>query len=454
MMMISPKVYIDEKRNWSLQELYKERDELIQAIKMYEEGKLEEKDIFMSPSPETIYKYNKEEYLPRLEILITEKEQNNFVSFRMNNYTDFYLEINRKNDYAYDPYDRWCDVTISISNKNFNYNNKGELLLEIEVIELRNLFEKFVNDKLLKDEGIDFIEPDLEFTVSTNGLVDLRINLFEDGTLSPNYYNLCFDKEEIKKIYEYIIKVFPKDDNKTEEIEQNDYEIPDELQKQYYYITVKYDEYNNKKTYCYISKDTTIETGDKVVVYMADNIVIATVVDTQYYTRENAPYPVEKTKMVIEKVTEETDLSKYDLYYEEFEEYDDDDYVSAKELAQKEKEINKLHRIILAVKDEELSIQRLIKLLPMKNKQELYIIMYYSKKLNLFINKVASDFYMLPEYDADLFNKKEYKTLIEGAIIVPRKLYENKENTEKIYQDAIRFCKENNINYIDDYKDL
>ena len=26
-MMISPEVYIDEKKNWSLQELYKERDE-------------------------------------------------------------------------------------------------------------------------------------------------------------------------------------------------------------------------------------------------------------------------------------------------------------------------------------------------------------------------------------------------------------------------------------------
>ena len=108
----------------------------------------------------------------------------------------------------------------------------------------------------------------------------------------------------------------------------------------------------------------------------------------------------------------------------------------------------------MAINDEELSIRRLMKFLPMKNTQELYITMYYSKKMNLFINKVASDFYMLPEYDANLFNKKEYKTLIEGAIIVPRKLYENKENTEEIYQDAIKFCIDNNINYIDDYKEL
>ena len=74
-MMISPENYIDEKRNWSLQRLYKERDELMQAIKMYEEGKFEEKDVNTLPSPETIYKFNKEEYLPMLEILIMKKEQ-------------------------------------------------------------------------------------------------------------------------------------------------------------------------------------------------------------------------------------------------------------------------------------------------------------------------------------------------------------------------------------------
>lgn len=455
--MISPEVYIDEKKKWSLQKLYKERDELIQAIKMYEEGKLEERDVYMLPSPETIYKYNKEEYLPRLEILIAKKEQNNFLRLKIDDYTDFYLKIIRKKDFEHDPYDRWCDVIISISNKYFNYNNKGELLLEFEVVELRNLLQKFINDKLKKDESISFIEPDLEFYTYTNNLVDLRINLFEDGALSPNYYNLCFDKEEIKKIYNYIIQIFPeKEDNKKKDaksdIEGKDYGIPDSLQEQYYYLTVEYDEYNNGKTYCYMSEDTNIKIGDKVVVYMADNIVIATVVDAQYYTRENAPYPVEKTKRVIEKITETTDLSKYDIYYDDIDEYDEDDYVSTEELVKKEKEINKLHKIILDMNIDVLSIKRLMKLLPMKNTQELYITMYYSKNMSMFINKVATDFYMLPEYDANLFNKKEYKAIIEKSIVVPRKLYDNKDNEDEIYKDAIQFCKENDIKYMDDYK--
>ena len=61
-MMISPEVYIDSLKDYTLQQLYKERDELIQAIKYYEEGKFEEKEVFTIPSPETVYKYNKDEY--------------------------------------------------------------------------------------------------------------------------------------------------------------------------------------------------------------------------------------------------------------------------------------------------------------------------------------------------------------------------------------------------------
>lgn len=237
--------------------------------------------------------------------------------------------------------------------------------------------------------------------------------------------------------------------DEKEEIKENN-----ELQIQYYYITVKYDEYNNGRTYCYITEDNTIKVGDKVVVYMGDNIVIATVIEAKYYTRETVPYPLEKTKGIIEKVTEETDLSKYNLYYDEFDEYIDEEYVSVKELEQKMRDINNLHKVIFAAQDEVLSIQRLMKLLSVKNIQELRIITYYCKKLNLFIGKVTSDFYILPEYGTSLFNKKEYRTLIKDAIIVPRKLYKDKEKTEIIYQDAINFCKENNINYIDDFKNL
>ncbi len=449
-MMISPEVYIDEKNKLTLEQLYKEREELIKAIKMYESGEIQEGEIITMPSLETIYKYNKDEYLPRLEILIAEREKNCPVSFRIDDYTDFYIKIIRKNKDKQDPDDRWCDVSIYIKNHYFKYNNSGELLLEDEVINLKENFEKLINNELKEEKYISFIEPDLEFKLYTNGFVDLKVNLFEDGALSPNYYNLCLNREEIRKICDYITQVF------TEKHQNREYDrnlsnfYPKE---NYYYLTVKYDEYVNEKTYCYISEDTTVEIGDKVVVDMADNIVIATVLDANYYTKETAPYPVEKTKRIIEKVTEETDLEEYDLYYDNFDEDDEDDYVSVGEIRQREDEINKLHKIIMDTIKKELTIKRLMKLLPMKDKQELYVTLYYSQKLNLFIYGVASDFYILPEYGANLFKKKEYKEIIKNSIIVPRKLYENTVTEEEIYLDAIKFCEENNIKYIDDYKE-
>lgn len=78
-MMISSETYIEEKRNWTLQELYKEREQLRSFIKEYEErsSNEEENDIIISPSPEVRYRMYKEEYLPELEKLIAEKEQKN-----------------------------------------------------------------------------------------------------------------------------------------------------------------------------------------------------------------------------------------------------------------------------------------------------------------------------------------------------------------------------------------
>lgn len=133
--------------------------------------------------------------------------ENNFINLKINDYTDFYLKISKKSEFSYDPYDRWCDVIISIANNNFNYKNNGELLLEYEVVKLRNLFGKCINNELKKDETLSFIEPDLEFEV-TNDLVNLKVNLFQNGALSMDYYNLCFDKDEIIIIYEYISNIF------------------------------------------------------------------------------------------------------------------------------------------------------------------------------------------------------------------------------------------------------
>lgn len=88
-MVISPECYMEEFRNCSLQKLYRERDKIIQAIKRFENKKINKEECETFPFPDTIYKFNREEYLLRLEILIAKREQNNFVSFKVDDYTEF-----------------------------------------------------------------------------------------------------------------------------------------------------------------------------------------------------------------------------------------------------------------------------------------------------------------------------------------------------------------------------
>ena len=46
-MMISPSSYIEEKQNWNLDKLYKEKEHLEQYISDYKQGKIKEKEYFI-----------------------------------------------------------------------------------------------------------------------------------------------------------------------------------------------------------------------------------------------------------------------------------------------------------------------------------------------------------------------------------------------------------------------
>lgn len=61
------------------------------------------------------------------------------------------------------------------------------------------------------------------------------------------------------------------------------------------------------KTYYYITEDDTIEVGDLVVVPAGkdDHTAIVEVVDIEYFQKDAAPFPVEKTKRIIRKCSEE-----------------------------------------------------------------------------------------------------------------------------------------------------
>lgn len=127
----------------------------------------------------------------------------NELNIKIDNYTDFYLKIERKYSDRQDEYDKWCNVTISISNNYINYNNSGELLLECEINTIIKYLKLFLEDGITEKEEVSFIEPDIEF-ILYNELVDLKINLFENGALSADYFVICLNREEIKQVLNYL----------------------------------------------------------------------------------------------------------------------------------------------------------------------------------------------------------------------------------------------------------
>ena len=75
-MMIDSETFRKAFENATLEEIIKERDELIREIRRYEKGKNSEEDYCVDPSPEVVYMMNNE-YLAQLCYLIVEKKKVN-----------------------------------------------------------------------------------------------------------------------------------------------------------------------------------------------------------------------------------------------------------------------------------------------------------------------------------------------------------------------------------------
>lgn len=231
---------------------------------------------------------------------------------KIDNYTDFTLKIKKAYEDDEDFDDKWCNVTLTIKNEYFNYDTfNNEILLESEIKFLIKELYKLVKGKLRKRETIDFMEPDLEFELMPSkdiygSITNIRINLFYDGVLSADYYNLCLNIEETKKIMLYLNTVIPTIDFK-------DMKYEDTKDDNYCYVTIKYDDYEGDKTYAYIlTKDISqTNVGDKVLVDRAGNTVIGSVVSKNFYDECNVPYPIRLTKEVIKTLKNPEDYEEY-----------------------------------------------------------------------------------------------------------------------------------------------
>lgn len=93
---------------------------------------------------------------------------------------------------------------------------------------------------------------------------------------------------------------FLKEKNKDKD---NNNEI--ESDESYYFLTVKYEDFTGDKEYNYISEDTTIGVGDRILVDRAGNLAVAIVLGTGYFNKFDSPFPVSKTKRIIKKIDED-----------------------------------------------------------------------------------------------------------------------------------------------------
>lgn len=71
-MMISPEYYRETIKDYTLEQLFKERDELLKEIRRYRRYEISTEEYQMAPSPSVIYKCNLK-YLEQVNELINEK---------------------------------------------------------------------------------------------------------------------------------------------------------------------------------------------------------------------------------------------------------------------------------------------------------------------------------------------------------------------------------------------
>lgn len=250
--MIGPKIYKEQVKSYSIPELKKERRRIQKFIDDYNSQKINKNDdIMTNPSSDVISKVYKQ-YLIQLDILISSKENSNNAYTCLDKIDDMKLLLTNNSNFF-------------VASFNHVYKDDNKIKLEINYLEtkyiftLKNIlsldFEFYSND-----ETIDEIK--LEYDSNT-GIYDLRI---EDDFFYIRAKELTIsylDKEKLK----------------------------------YEYVSVKYND-NNDKTFYYIADEDNYKIGDYVEVPVRDTTKIAVITDIKIYSYHDAPFPVSSTRHI------------------------------------------------------------------------------------------------------------------------------------------------------------
>lgn len=141
--------------------------------------------------------------------------------------------------------DKWCNVELSLKSKYIDYKPSGELIMSSEVVWIKDVLKKLIDNELEEDYTITLAEPDIQFEFriakrffSTPGIVyyakgyeDVDINgdwiihfWCNDGALGGNSLSMTLDRNDITNLYNYIMLV-------TGEIKSDSQVIMDMLKK-------------------------------------------------------------------------------------------------------------------------------------------------------------------------------------------------------------------------------
>ena len=118
----------------------------------------------------------------------------------------------------------------------------------------------------------------------------------------------CYDKDSLPEEWpEFIDKIysFISFYGIGEIFEEDYYDKPKRRKSDYIFCDVEFE--SGGKTYCYIADDDSYEVNDTVLVTAGqdDHEALVRIVAKNYYSAENAPFPVEKAKHIIKRIDED-----------------------------------------------------------------------------------------------------------------------------------------------------
>ena len=319
--MVIP-MFREDYENKSLEELVRIRRKLWKELREYEDiyvlkkvkiPNLEE-TLLVCPSPETVY-WVKNEDLKMITDLIREKLENADTEVDLDELDDtviFKYKYYASNNFLTSDTDGF---EVIIRDKEKNNLTFKKVSFEGGVFHMRHWSLKMKNIKRIKkilEKEKKIFEFDSELNnhscdgcgntfLFSNGKEKNKISIWNlhdkfpfgklDGVLAQEKYLFNLFKKICNILKQEKIKLTLN----NFEYKHTYFRLP---QEDYYYLSVTYDDTDSSRDYYYISEDTTIKVGDKVVVDRRDEEVVATVVSTRFYKEFDVPFPVNETKYI------------------------------------------------------------------------------------------------------------------------------------------------------------